>query len=155
MRDFTDLLKNVEKRHPVSFSPASKEDLNVFLESDLPDFILEFYRNHEPKCTADMEDIPDLRWLSINAIIGEVSSLEPSYTLNKHNYIPFISTSFGNIYVFNCNKVHDEYGPEVYFASHEMIVGGEERDYIESHIKFVANSLSEFMEKIVEGAFEK
>lgn len=155
MEDLQESLENLATQHPVVFEPASSEDLNALAELKVPAFLKDFYGLHEPHCTSGPEDVPDLRWLSIKGILGEVSSMDPSHTLGMHGYIPFASTCYGNVYVFNCNKVDEQHGPEVCFASHERFMGGEDKDYVDRNIEVVASSLREFMQNILKGVLQK
>ena len=145
-------LDSLSERFFTEFRPASSQDLAILKEQNWPESLVEFYSQHEPN--ADPDEIPDIRFLSIQGIMFESKEMDPSAALVPLGYIPFASTRFGDPFLFDMNSVGPDGHPPVVRASHEEFMGEVTKDFAEQNLKRIADSLADFISKALTNELE-
>jgi hypothetical protein len=183
MADFSLIIENIKKQImndgyvvEVCFGKASEDELKyltelyntfnyfttIYLDDELeilkdyrvPDVVLDFYRNYEPK---EIPMLPCyLRLLSLDAIKEENAELHPSAYLIRYGLITFATTVGGNAVCMDLNQLNDG-EPRILYCDKTYIHSDDEEIEFRKTISTlpeIAPKFSEFLHGLSVGMYE-
>jgi hypothetical protein len=130
------------------------DELEILKDYRVPDVVLDFYRNFEPK---EVPMLPCyLRLLSLDAIKEENTELHPSAYLIRYGLITFATTVGGNAVCMDLNQLNDG-GPRILYCDKTNIHSDDEEIKFRKTISTlpeIAPKFSEFLHGLSVGMYE-
>ena len=136
------LIKKIQKKSGSEFGSASKQDIESLRKLNLPNTIIDFYNEFEPK---DLCEIDFIRLHSILDIALENSEMIPGCEISRHGFIVFASTSYGDAYCFDLTELSDSLVPKIVLIPHDIDFTAISRNDLKKLKKTIAENISEFL----------
>jgi hypothetical protein len=146
MRNYDEILKQIEEQTGGAFGPAAPEDMAALIPFRLPKSVLDYLRNsepHHPGVHGQVSLWPIKRLLQENS----GCAIPGAYAV-KHGYFVFATTGCGDCYCFDVRRGDAAHVPVV-LISHEAVSDRTPAADFLWLAKPVARNLYEFFEQLL------
>jgi len=129
-------------------------DLQALSAYHLPDSIVDFYRDFDPKRVVELQvDVP-VRLYPIKGVIEQNRGYEPGVHVAPVGYIAFATTIYGDAYCFDLTRISEGRCPVV-LLTHEIGFGGATAEEVAPYAKQVAEDFTDFLRKFIHDELDK
>jgi hypothetical protein len=130
---------------PAYFGSAAPDDLDWLKKQQIPDSVVRFFAQAEPKAEVEIEGI---RLVPIAKMKDYNTQHVPGIATSRYGYIVFASTVGGDVYCINVNELDAETQPSVYIVNHDRVHQTASLDEVKANSYKVARSFRAFIQRL-------